>query len=116
MHLGATHSQAGEALKRPEGGQEAAAPLPACASGALGSAEKRGLRKGAKSAFKWYSQVFSQLPMSRTDVVGGSVWAYRTLSGGVRPQIAGSYLPPDAPKLAQASKMVVLTHLSDDRS
>ena len=59
---------------------------------------------------------FSELPMSRTDVVGVPVWACRTLSGGVRPQIAGSYLPPDAPKLAQASKMVVLTHLSDDRS
>ncbi len=51
MHLGATHSQAGEALKLPEGGQEAAAPLPARASVALGSAEKRGLRKGSKSAF-----------------------------------------------------------------
>ena len=51
MHLGATHSQAGEALKRPEGGQEAAAPMRACASVALGSAEKRGLRKGSKSAF-----------------------------------------------------------------
>ena len=48
MHLGATHSQAGEALKRPEGGQEAAAPLPACASGALGSAENRGPEKGLK--------------------------------------------------------------------
>ena len=59
---------------------------------------------------------FSELPMARTDVVGGSVWACRTLSGGARPQIAGSYLPPDAPKLAQASKKVVLTHLSDDRS
>ena len=45
MHLGATNSQAGEALKRPEGGQEAAAPRRACASVALGSAEKRGLRK-----------------------------------------------------------------------
>ena len=51
MHLGTTHSQAGEALKRPEGGQEAAAPRRACASVALGSAENRGLRKGAKSAF-----------------------------------------------------------------
>ena len=52
---------------------------------------------------------FSELPMWRTDVVGVPVWACRTLSGGARPQIAGSYLPPDAPKLAQASKMVVLT-------
>ena len=59
---------------------------------------------------------FSELPMARTDVVGVPVWACRSLSGGARPQIAGSYLPPDAPKLAQASKMVVLTHLSDDRS
>ena len=48
MHLGATHSQAVEALKRPEGGQEAAAPLPACASGELGSAENRGPAKGLK--------------------------------------------------------------------
>ena len=37
MHLGSTHSQAGEALKRPEGGQEAAAPLPACAWARLGA-------------------------------------------------------------------------------
>ena len=59
---------------------------------------------------------FSALPMSRTDVVGGPVRACRTLSGGARPQIAGSYLPTDAPKLAQASKMIVLTHLSDKRS
>ena len=51
MHQGATHSQAVEALKRPAGGQEAAAPMRACASVALGSAEKRGLRKGSKSAF-----------------------------------------------------------------
>ena len=48
MHLGATNIQAGEALKRPEGGQEAAAPLPACASGELGSAENRGPEKGLK--------------------------------------------------------------------
>ena len=66
--------------------------------------------------FKVVGASFSELPMSRTDVVGGAVRACRTLSGGARPQIAGSYLPPDAPKLAQASKMVVLTHLSDDRS
>ena len=59
---------------------------------------------------------FSELPMARTDVVGVPVWACRTLSGGARPQIAGSYLPPDAPELAQASNVVVLTHLSDDRS
>ena len=67
-------------------------------------------------AFKVVLATFSELPMSRTDVVGGSVWACRSLSGGARPQIAGSYLPPDAPKLAPASKMIVLTHLSDDRS
>ena len=73
-------------------------------------------RKGASAAFKVAGATFSQLPMARTDVVGVPVWACRTLSGGARPQIAGSYLPPDAPKLAQASKMVVLTHLSDDRS
>ena len=79
-------------------------------------AADRGLRKGVGSAFKVVLATFSQLPMARTDVVGVPVWACRTLSGGARPQIAGSYLPPDAPKLAQASMMVVLTHLSDDRS
>ncbi len=69
-----------------------------------------------QSALKVVLASFSELPMARTDVVGVPVWACRTLSGGARPQIAGFYLPPDAPKLAQASKMVVLTHLSDDRS
>ena len=68
------------------------------------------------AAFKVVLATFSELPMARTDVVGVPVRACRSLSGGVRPQIAGSYLRPDAPKLAQASKMVVLTHLSDDRS
>ena len=69
-----------------------------------------------KRLFKVVLATFSELPMARTDVVGVPVWACRTLSGGARPQIAGSYLPPDAPKLVQASMMVVLTHLSDDRS
>ena len=55
MHLGATNIQAGEALKRPEGGQEAAAPRRACASVALGSAENRGPEKRLKkSAFTFF--------------------------------------------------------------
>ena len=51
--------------------------------------------------------------MSWSDLVGGPLRACRTLSRGARPQIA-AYPPPAAPKLAQASKVIVLTHLPDD--
>ena len=74
------------------------------------------LETASGTSLKVVLATFSELPMSRTDVVGVPVWACRTLSGGARPQIAGSYLPPNAPMLSQASKMRVLTHLSDDRS
>ena len=56
---------------------------------------------------------FSDILMSRTDLVDGPVWACRTFSRGARPQIAAAYPPPATPELAQASKMIVLTHLSD---
>ena len=88
MHLCATHSQAGEALKRPEGGQEAAAPLPACASVALGSAENRGLRKGAKSAF---NTVVTLLEVRLLLGVG---------TRGVQMQVGSN---PDSPKPEQST-------------
>ena len=73
-------------------------------SGACGQvAVKQATSVDKLLGFKVVGATFSELPMARTDVVGVPVWACRTLSGGARPQIAGSYLPPDAPKLAPAS-------------
>ena len=63
--------------------------------------------------FKVVLATFSDILMSRTDLVDGPVWACRTFSRGARPQIAAAYPPPATPELAQASKMIVLTHLSD---
>ena len=56
---------------------------------------------------------FSDILMSRTDLVDGPVRACRTFSRGARPQIAAAYPPPATPELAQTSKMIILTHLSD---
>ena len=70
-------------------------------------------RKGASAAFKVAGATFSDILMSRTDLVDGPVRACRTFSRGARPQIAAAYPPPATPELAQASKMIVLTHLSD---
>ena len=56
---------------------------------------------------------FSDILMSWTDLADGPVRACRTFSRGARPQIAAAYPPPATPELAQASKMIVTTHLSD---
>jgi len=45
---------------------------------------------------------FSDILMSRTDLVDDPVWACRTFSRGARPQIAAAYPPPATPELAQA--------------
>ena len=73
----------------------------------------RGLQVRGTSPVKVVLATFSDILMSRTDLVDGPVWACRTFSRGARPQIAAVYPPPATPELAQASKMIVLTHLSD---
>ena len=45
---------------------------------------------------------FSDILMSRTDLVDGPVRACRTFSRGARPQIAAAYPPSATPELAQA--------------